>query len=228
MASSVIISDQVEVPLEINSLAKFRRWATSKTFPDQGRIDYVANHIEVDMSPENLFSHGSLKVEIARVFANRVKRNDSGHVFSDRTRISCPTAGLSAEPDVVYLSHQSLDNRVARLLPKADGGNGDFVEIEGPPDIVVEIVSDGSVKKDTVRLPAAYYESGVAEFWLVDARGKDLLFQIHDRGNAAYEKVAVAATGFQHSNVFGCQFQLQRTRHTRGHWVYDLLEQDVP
>ena len=83
MASSVIISDQIEVPLEINSLAKFRRWATSKTFPDQGRIDYVANHIEVDMSPENLFSHGSLKVEIARVFANRVKRNDSGHVFSD-------------------------------------------------------------------------------------------------------------------------------------------------
>lgn len=101
MATSVLIEDRLEIPLGISTLADFRRWAGSQGFPEVGRIDYVAGRIEVEMSPASLFTHGTLKVEIARGIANRVKQSDLGHVFSDRTRVSCPAAELSAEPDVV-------------------------------------------------------------------------------------------------------------------------------
>jgi Uma2 family endonuclease len=224
MATSVIFEDQVEIPLGIGSLADFRRWAASASFPERGRIDYVAGHIEVDMSPENLFSHGTLKVEVARVLANRVKRDDLGHVFSDRTRVSCPDAGLSAEPDVVYLSYESIDENRVRLFPKATAEEGEYVEIEGPPDVAVEIVSDSSVIKDTQRLPIAYFEAGVREFWLLDARGKELIFHIHRRGKSRFEAIEPDADGFQASAVYACRFRLDRRRHAKGHYVYDLLE----
>jgi hypothetical protein len=47
---------------------------------------------------------------------------------------------------------------------------GGFIEVEGAADLVVEILSDSSVGKDTRRLPEAYAKAGVGELWLVDAR----------------------------------------------------------
>ncbi len=223
MASSVLIEDRCEIPLGISSLADFRCWADSDGFPDIGRIDYVAGRIEVDMSPENLFTHGTLKVETARVIANRVKQLDLGHVFSDQARVSCPAADVSAEPDVVFLAHESIEAGKVRLTPKASGGGENFVEIEGLPDLVVEIVSDSSVTKDTQRLPQAYFAAGVSEFWLVDARGDDVIFEIMALGQSRYEQVSPDGDGFRRSNVLACRSQLNRRRHDRGHWNYDLL-----
>ena len=56
------------------------------------------------------------------------------------------------------------------------------MELEGP-DLVVEIVSDSSVTKDTQRLPLSYWQAGVTEYWLVDVGGERLSFQIYSRRN---------------------------------------------
>lgn len=48
----------------------------------------------------------------------------------------------------------STEGRVT-FVPKAGGDPGRFVEVEGGPDLVVLIVGDSSVKKDTRRLPGA-------------------------------------------------------------------------
>ena len=109
MASSVIFEERVEIPY-FPSLAEFRAWALSDDFPERGRIDYIGGRIEVDMSPENLFFHGSIKTEVVRVLANIVQSAGGGYLFSDRTRVSSPNADLSAEPDVVYVSADSIDS----------------------------------------------------------------------------------------------------------------------
>jgi hypothetical protein len=49
MATAVIFEEQGEIPL-VQSLADFRKWATSDEFPEHVRIDYLAGRIEVDMS----------------------------------------------------------------------------------------------------------------------------------------------------------------------------------
>jgi hypothetical protein len=82
------------------------------------------------------------------------------------------------------------------------------------------------VTKDTQRLPEAYFAAGVPEFWLVDARGDDVTFEIKIPGEAGYENVEPDEDGFRRSNVLECRFQLDRRRHNRGHWVYDLLDSD--
>ncbi len=220
--ATVLFEEQVEIPLGIKNLADFRQWALSEEFPQHGRIDFVSGRIEVDMSPEDLFTHGTLKAEVSGEIKDRVDQLDMGHTLIAETRISSVPGNLSVEPDVVVISHQAIDDGRVRLVPKASGEGGRFVEVEGGPDLVVEIVSDSSVKKDTERLPAAYFAAGVIEYWLIDARGKELFFQIHHRGPNAFVPTPLDDEGFQPSAVLQCGYCLDRDRHARGHWVYRL------
>ncbi len=224
MASTVLFEERVEVPY-FRSLADFRMWAASDDFPEAGRIDFITGCIEVDMSPEDIFGHGTLKSEIVMAFNQKARTlAKGGFVLTDSTRVSCPDADLSVEPDVIFISDESLDSGRVRLVPKATREPDRFIEIEGPPDVIVEIVSDSSETKDTQRLPAAYYRAGVHEFWLIDARGKDLFFRIHRSGPAAYEPAPSDPEGFQQSAAFATWFRLIRRRNDRGRWMFDLVE----
>jgi Uma2 family endonuclease len=226
MATTILFEEQIEIPLGIRSLADFRRWALSDQFPEAGRIDFVAGRIEVDMSPEDFFCHGTLKTELIIVLGRRVKEAAIGHLVTDSTRVSCPDAGLSVEPDIVFITHEAIERSRVRLVPKSGGQPGQYVEVEGPPDLVVEIVSDRSVKKDTERLPAAYFQAGVQEFWLADARAEPVVFRIHRRGPSGFQPVDPDADGFQSSSVLNSQFRLDARRDDRGHWRFDLREKE--
>jgi Uma2 family endonuclease len=109
-------------------------------------------------------------------------------------------------------------------VPKASGQPGRYVEIEGPADLIVEIVSDTSVNKDTQRLPAAYFKAGVRECWLADARGQQPVLTIHSPGANGFEPAARDADGFQRSAVLGRHFRLDAARDRRGNWAFDLRE----
>ena len=126
------------------------------------------------MSPENLFFHGSIKTEVIGELRNVVRSIGEGYLFSDRTRVSSLDADLSAEPDAVYVSADALDSGRVRLVPSAGSEPDSFVELEGAPNVVVEIVSDSSVAKDTKRLPISYWRAGIAEYWLIDVRRERL------------------------------------------------------
>jgi Uma2 family endonuclease len=222
MATAVVLEEDVEIPMDLRSLADFRRWATSDDFPERGRIDYIAGRIEVDMSPEDLFRHGTLKGDIYAVLHDLVRRRNLGHLFFDRSRVSSPEADLSVEPDIVFVSHAALADRRVRLIPGAAGGAPWYIEMEGAPDLVVEVVSKSSVAKDTRRLPAAYFKAGVREFWLADARRGPLVFHIHQRGQSAFEPVEPDAEGLQRSSVFDCAFRLDGQCDPEGKWTFDL------
>ncbi|WP_166822746.1 Uma2 family endonuclease [Thalassoroseus pseudoceratinae] len=222
--STVLSGDRIVIPGDIHSLADFRAWALSDDFPKQGRIDYIQGRIEVDMSPENLFSHGSPKSEIVRVFGNLNRRLDLGYLFTDCTRFANAEVGLSAEPDVILLTRQSLTTGEAHLRRAASGEDDQFVEIDGMADLVVEIVSDSSVRKDTVELFATYFTAGVIEYWIIDVRGPAVQMQIYTRGETEFVPVPHDDGAFQTSSVFDLGFRLERARDELGHWTYQLVE----
>lgn len=227
MGTAVLIRSEdreVAIPTWVESLESFRRWALSEEFPQHGRIDYIDGAIEVDMSPSRLTSHGDVKVEIGRVIANRVLGQDLGKVYIDQTRVSCVEPRLSCEPDILVLLHETVES--GRITFDDAGKPGDPLEIEGGPDLVVEVVSRSSVTKDTRRLPVAYFGSGVREYWLVDARGDELSFRLLRRGEAAFEETPADAEGFLASRVLGRRYRLDRIRGRRDEWRYDLREAD--
>jgi len=220
--ASVVIEECVSIPLGISSLEEFRAWAQSDDFPESGRIDYIGGNLEVDMSPEDIFTHGTLKTELTAVLLARVKQLGLGYLLSDRSRVSHRDAKWSVEPDLVLITREALEAGRVTFIPKASGAADRYVEIEGTPELIVEIVSDSSVKKDTQHLRTAYGSAGVPEYWLIDARGEEVSFQINHLVAGKYSPSAVDAEGFQASAVLACRYQLTRCRDAAGYWQYSL------
>src|SRR3954470_3843389 len=88
-------------PQATRDLTGFRSWAVSPCFPERGRIDFLAGDLEVDMSPEDLHTHGLVKSGISTALYRMVVGGGLGEVYIDRGRVSSPRADLSVEPDVV-------------------------------------------------------------------------------------------------------------------------------
>ncbi|HEY0782253.1 MAG TPA: Uma2 family endonuclease, partial [Thermoanaerobaculia bacterium] len=184
------------VPPEAREFGGFRAWAASRAFPEHGRVDFLDGDLEVDMSPEDLYTHGAVKAEIAASLQILVARAGRGSVFIDRGRLSSPEARLSAEPDVVVILWESVESGRVREIPARGGGRDRFIEIEGGADLVVEIVSDGSVTKDNRRLPALYAKAGVRELWRVDARGPEMRFEVLALEGDTYRAIEADRDGF--------------------------------
>lgn len=220
--ASIVFEERISIPMGMSSLDEFRIWARSDEFPESGRIDYISGNIEVDMSPEDIFTHGTLKTSMAATLFERVTMLELGHLCCDSTRVSHPEANLSVEPDIVLITHEAIETGRVTFVSKASGVADRFVEIEGTPELIVEIVSDSSVKKDTQRLLAAYHAAGVQEYWLVDARGEEVSFQINARAAGQYQPAAMDSNGFQKSDVMACHYRLHRTRGKHGYWQYAL------
>jgi Uma2 family endonuclease len=223
MASILFAEEQLEIPLEIGTLAEFRRWALSPEFPERGRIDFIDGTINVDLAPENIFYHGTIKVDCVAEIVHRVDELQLGHVLCSRSRVSNVGANLSVEPDILVITNESIDTRRIRLVPDGSGVSDSYVEIEGSPDLVVEILSDGSEHKDKKRLSKAYYRAGVREYWLVDVRGDKLMLQILCRGRERFEASPVDDDGFQPSEVLQCRYTLNRQRGPGGFWQFALV-----
>ena len=217
---AVIFEESLAIPADVHSLSAFRQWAQSDRFPERGRIDYLGGDVEVHMSPEDLFTHGTVKTTIVAELHSLVTGADAGMVFVDRTRVSSPEADLSAEPDVVVVSWESLDSGRVELVPKKNKP-GRFVEIQGGPDLVVEIVSDSSAGKDNKRLPRRYGAAGVRELWLVDARS-ELQFEIRRLEGSGYVAQPKDSAGWITSAVLERRFRLRRFRGRHGSWRYEL------
>jgi Uma2 family endonuclease len=167
--------------------------------------------MEVDMSPEDLTTHGTPKSAIAGKLVSRIQEAEIGLVFIDRARLSSPVADLSCEPDVLVILVETLESGRARLIPRAHADDR-FIEIEGSADLVVECVSDSSEVKDRDRLREAYHRAGVREYWIADARGPEAELEILVRREAGYEAAARSSDGFARSEVLACDVRLIRRR----------------
>jgi hypothetical protein len=210
---------EFNIPFWVRDLASFRRWAEEDDTLDFGRVGYLKRTVWLDRSKEQLYTHNGVKTEVTIVVGGLVKARRLGHYFSDGVLLSNVPADVSGQPDGTFVSHESLRaGRVKDVVGKRDGG---YVELEGAPDLVIEIVSPGTVRKDTIRLRQAYWEAGIPEYWLVDARQEPLKFDILRSTTKGY--VATRKTdGWIKSAVLGQSFRLTQTLDERGRPEFTL------
>jgi Uma2 family endonuclease len=155
------------------------------------------------MSGEQLFTHLAVKNEFNMVVGSMVKRDRLGLYFPDGLLLSDVDAVIAVVPGAVFASHAARQDRV-RLL---EGKKGGYVEMEGAPDMILEVVSDSSVHKETQRLRQNYWTAGVREYWLADARKEPLLFDILRHTTKGY-RATPKKDGWIKSVVFGKSFRL--------------------
>ncbi len=204
------------IPDDARTLAGFREWARSDSYPDWGRICFIGQEIYVDMSPEKIEAHAKIKAEIARVIGTLVKEANRGEFYPDRCLFTNEEAQLSTEPDSSFASWPTIELKRLQFV----GGGEDAVELAGTLDWVLEVVSDSSVVKDTEVLRKAYHRAGVGEYWLVDGR-KDLSFNVLVREKDGFIE-AESREGWRYSTTFGRWFHLDRRRGRLGRWEYLL------
>ncbi|MBN9522096.1 Uma2 family endonuclease [bacterium] len=219
-AVATIVHDngRVTIPGWVTDLETFRRWLDTDHVPEKAKTWFLRGEVWVDMSKEQLFTHLLLQGEFYRVLGNVVKGGKLGWLYPDGLLLTNTAADLSGNPDATFVSEAAI---AADRAVEVAGKEAGFVEIVGTPDMVLEVVSDSSVKKDTVILFDAYFAAGIPEYWLVDARGAEVAFTIHVRGDGGYAAVA-GEGGWQPSVVFGKWFRLTRGVSARGNPEFTL------
>lgn len=227
LASTVIPSVTIlledvsfRIPATARTWKGYREWALSAKFPEHGSISFVNGEIQIDMSPERIDSHNFIKLQVSAVLALLVQEMKSGYMFADRTLLSNERAGISTEPDAMFVTRDSLTKGRLRFVPNASSPLS-AKEVVGSPDWVLEVLSVSSLKKDNVLLRKAYYDAGVGEYWLIDALDDEIDFQVLVPGETEYVPVA-AQDGWLVSPTFGKSFKLERILYEDGFLEYTL------
>ena len=210
---TIVIADKGCIPDWISDLDSFRRWARSDEFPESGQYSFLDREIWVDFSMEQLFSHNGVKVAVTYAIMALLQQIRSGKYVTDRMLLSNVTANLSTEPDGLYFHWSTLESGRLKLIEGADEG---CVELEGTPDMVLEVISRTSVRKDTVVLRDLYWQAGIPEYWLIDARGANPDFQILKHMAQGYQATESTSAGV-FSGVFNRSFQLRQQADPLGH-----------
>ena len=211
----IVLEDKGTLPGWVTDHTAFRRWAYSADFPQVGQFGWLGDKLWVDLSTESDV-HNQIETELTIVLGGLIKRQKLGRYWSDRMLLTNLATGLSCEPDGMFATWDTLRSERARLL----GGHPPFgVEVEGTPDMVLEVVSRSSVHKDYDELPGLYWESGIAEYWRIDPRGKELRFDLLRRTATGFRAVR-APDGWRKSVVFGAAFRLTQTADPLGQPAY--------
>jgi Uma2 family endonuclease len=190
----------------------------AKFFPEKARICFIQGEILIDLSNEELETHNQVKAAIYYPVFGLNRKQDLGEVYVSGAHFSNETAQVSNQPDACFCSWEALESGRVRLIPR-QGEAGQYIELEGTPDWVMEVVSDSSVRKDTQQLRIAYHAAGIPEYWLIDARGEEIDFRILWYTPTEYVS-APEKNGWQESRVFKRKFRLQRRRGRLNLWEY--------
>ena len=199
----IILNGRIRIPAGVTDFESFRQWCRSPDYPERGDVFWLNGDIWVSDEMEQAYTHNLIKTAITAVLTVLVQQLKTGHVFGDRMRLTNPDVGLSCEPDMMYISFATLQAGRVRNIPAATGG---VIEFEGAPDMVLEVASDSSETKDA-DLRGLYFAAGVTEYWVVDARGDEVRFDILRRGPRGFVATP-RRNGRLRSAVFGRTFQL--------------------
>jgi Uma2 family endonuclease len=121
---------------------------------DGKRYEIIQGDLIVTAAPRIL--HQRVVTRLSHHLQTFVEGNDLGHVFVAPVDVVFSEFDV-VEPDIIYISKQ----RAAILTEN---------NVQGAPDLVVEVLSEWTAKIDRTAKLKLYAKYGVAEYWLLDTR----------------------------------------------------------
>lgn len=135
-----------------------------EALPDEPRCELIYGRFYVSPSPSVL--HQIMVLLLAEKL-RRIARKARAWVFVAPLDVNLFEHSV-AQPDVLYVS---AANR--RIIEE---------RIEGTPDLVVEVLSPGTARRDRGEKLRLYAEAGVREYWIVDAAERQIEFLRNQAG----------------------------------------------
>lgn len=144
---------------------------------------------ELVMSPSPRPGHQKVVLRIARLLEDFVLPRQLGEVFVSPLDVVLSPRRV-VQPDVIFVSQ----------------ANGGIIQdrIHGAPDLLVEVVSEGTWRRDRIEKKALYEQFRVAEYWMVDPEARTIevfaltqgAYQLHARGEGAEAVSSRVLPGF--------------------------------
>jgi Uma2 family endonuclease len=130
-------------------------WDDIQHLPESaGRTEIVDGDLVV--SPPPSYDHQRIVTALTAIIYPFVKHRRLGEFYGAPVHIVL-AAHVNYEPDLCFVASKNLRRLQSPL-------------IVGPPDLIIEVISEGSRSHDTVVKFRDYERFGVAEYWLVDPR----------------------------------------------------------
>ncbi|MFQ5901966.1 MAG: Uma2 family endonuclease [Thermodesulfobacteriota bacterium] len=124
--------------------------------PDDERYELIEG--ELIMTPSPKTDHQRISGRIDFALRRFVEENDLGEVFYAPYDVYLDEENC-VQPDILFVSKERLN---------IIGENN----IQGAPDLAVEIVSEGSVYRDVIQKKIIYARSGIKEYWIIAPQEK--------------------------------------------------------
>jgi Uma2 family endonuclease len=149
------------------------------------RAEWVDGEI-TEMAPVNL-GHQDILRFLFLWIGVFVDRHRLGRLYMPPTLMHLAGRPSGREPDLLFIANEHLHRRTRNF-------------IEGPGDLVVEIVSPDSVVRDNRDKLAEYEGAGVPEYWIVDELKHEARFYVLGE-TGRYQRAPVSADGIYTSTV---------------------------
>lgn len=135
-------------------------WRDVLAMPEDGRI-YEAIGGELFVSPPPKTRHEWVSMNLVNELLPLLVHPGHGRLFTAPIGVEFPETEEGVQPDIVFVTTERLG------VVKEDA-------IQGAPDLVIEILSPSTARRDrTVKLDL-YRSQGVAEYWIVDIDAKQI------------------------------------------------------
>ncbi|MCL5997340.1 MAG: Uma2 family endonuclease [Chloroflexi bacterium] len=146
---------------------------------------------EIIMTSPASVQHQNIKGFLESILRVYVEAHNLGVVFADRFQMKLAHTGR--EPDLLFVAHEHIDRLKSNYL-------------DGPADLVVEIISPESIGRDRGDKFIEYEEAGVPEYWLIDPEREQADF--YHRDTRGYYRPILPGTD-----------QIYRSSAVRGFWL---------
>lgn len=158
----------------------FRRWVDGRPPSDIHRYELVAGRIV--MTPPAGWLHGRVEARIGSLLERHVARHGLGIVFGSSVGYDLPS-GDTLEPDASFVSSK-------RFAATPPGRSNEF--LRAVPDLVVEILSPSTAKRDRIEKRGLYAANGVDEYWVVDPDRRAVTVFRRDEGGFDAGRTVIA------------------------------------
>jgi Uma2 family endonuclease len=135
--------------------------------PDDMRYELIEGDLIMIPSPET--RHQRIA---GRLFVNiftYVKEHNSGEVFISPFDVYLDNENV-VQPDILFV----LKERINIIGEK---------NVQGAPDIIIEILSEGNAYRDTIQKKKLYARFGVKEYWIIAPEDEMVeIYQLKNKG----------------------------------------------
>ena len=140
---------------------------------------YELLHGELIMAAAPLIAHQYILIKLAAMLETFVDECNSGNVFSAPTDVVLSDINV-VQPDLLFVS-----NERAHIITREN--------IQGAPDLVVEILSPATAERDRSVKFELYAQHGVHEYWIVDPDARTITVFLLNEGE--FEEVDTYSEG---------------------------------